>query len=129
MKHEEHEEHEEKHGESVTLRWRPRIALTRNASFVFFVFFVFHAFAFPPAPERQTVEEAQGKSSGCVTCHKETDRHTMHQNPAVVLGCTDCHGVDANIRLEVGGVRREDPQYLALMRKAHVLPRDEKAWK
>ena len=78
--------------------------------------------AAPPAPERQTVEEAQAKSGGCVSCHTTTDRHTMHQNPGVVLGCVDCHGGDAVVKAE--GVKREvdGERYLALMRKAHVLP-------
>ena len=61
-----------------------------------------------------------------MSCHTATDSHTMHQNPAVVLGCTDCHGGDAKV--EAGGVRRENPEYLSRMRKAHVLPRDERAW-
>jgi hypothetical protein len=55
----------------------------------------------------------------------------MHQNPGVVLGCTDCHGGDAAIEgalRKADGARNYDSEYLALMRKAHVLPRDEKAW-
>jgi hypothetical protein len=90
----------------------------------------------PPAPERQTVEEAQAKSRGCMTCHTETDRKTMHQNPGVILGCTDCHGGDASVEARGWPPRgqdrttekREEAAYLALLRRAHVLPRDEKAW-
>ena len=48
--------------------------------------------ASPPAPAKQTLVEADAKSQGCVTCHTASDRHTMRANPAVVLGCTDCHG-------------------------------------
>ena len=55
------------------------------------------AVAAPPAPAAQTVAEADAKSIGCMSCHTATDRHTMHQNPGVILGCTDCHGGDANI--------------------------------
>ena len=51
----------------------------------------------PPAPQRQTAAEAHARSAGCMSCHSATDRHTMHQNPAVVLGCTDCHGGDAKV--------------------------------
>jgi len=79
----------------------------------------------PPAPERQAVEEAQAKSAGCLSCHKETDRHTMHQNPGVVLGCVDCHGGNPGVE---GRGAREDKAYVDLMRKAHVLPRNERAW-
>ncbi|NNC99265.1 MAG: hypothetical protein HKN85_03695, partial [Gammaproteobacteria bacterium] len=52
---------------------------------------------YPPAPASQTQNQADAKSSGCVSCHVSTDQHTMHSNPAVVLGCTDCHGGDAMI--------------------------------
>jgi len=61
-----------------------------------------------------------------MSCHTATDRHTMHQNPGVILGCTDCHGGDAKV--DARGSKREAPEYLPLMRQAHVLPRDEKAW-
>src|SRR4051812_41180330 len=84
----------------------------------------------PPAPERQSVEQADTKSQGCMTCHTATDRHTMHENPAVVLGCTDCHGGDAQGRgRETRGEGREAQQYLELMKQAHVLPRNQAAWK
>lgn len=53
---------------------------------------------YPPAPKSQTQDEADEKSLGCMSCHTSTDRHTMHSNPAVVLGCTDCHGGDAKIK-------------------------------
>jgi len=52
----------------------------------------------PAAPKAQTWAEARAKSDGCMTCHTETDQHTMHANPGVVLGCTDCHGGDNSIR-------------------------------
>lgn len=53
---------------------------------------------YPPAPKAQTQAEADTKSNGCVSCHTASDRHTMHSNPAVVLGCTDCHGGDALVQ-------------------------------
>jgi hypothetical protein len=53
---------------------------------------------YPPAPKSQTQSMADTKSQGCVTCHTSSDRHTMHSNPAVVLGCTDCHGGDASVQ-------------------------------
>jgi len=88
---------------------------------------VFPAVIAPPAPEKQTVAEADAKSTGCMSCHTATDRHTMHQNPGVVLGCTDCHGGDARVT-KPEGAKREDGNYLAALRLAHVLPRDERAW-
>src|SRR5882672_5867079 len=79
-----------------------------------------------PAPGRQSVEEAETKSAGCTSCHVATDRHTMHQNPGVVLGCTDCHGGDARVRVD-GNAKREDPGYHEALQRAHVLPRDPRA--
>src|SRR5258706_132011 len=81
----------------------------------------------PPAPARQSVEEAEAKSAGCTSCHVATDRHTMHQNPGVVLGCADCHGGDARVRVSVD-LKREDAAYREALQRAHVLPRDPRAW-
>ena len=33
-----------------------------------------------------------------MSCHTATDQHTMHSNPGVILGCTDCHGGDPSIQ-------------------------------
>ncbi|HEX6159006.1 MAG TPA: hypothetical protein VF111_02500, partial [Thermoanaerobaculia bacterium] len=43
---------------------------------------------------RQTPSQADAKSRGCLTCHDGIE--PMHSSPAVKLGCTDCHGGDAN---------------------------------
>src|SRR6476620_11680000 len=58
--------------------------------------------ATPAAPAFQSWDDAQGKSSGCVSCHTASDRKTMHANEAVVLGCTDCHGGDAKVDAPAG---------------------------
>jgi len=57
---------------------------------------------FPLPPEmanvnlmRQSDEEAQAKTWGCVQCHQSVG--DMHQNESVRLGCTDCHGGDASV--------------------------------
>ncbi|MBM3531463.1 MAG: hypothetical protein FJX60_00315 [Alphaproteobacteria bacterium] len=71
--------------------------------------------AAPPAPRGQTPAEAEAKSAGCLSCHSQTDDATMHVNPAVVLGCTDCHGGDATVRDD--------------KRRAHVLPKYPGPWK
>ncbi|HEX4780275.1 MAG TPA: hypothetical protein VH301_05950, partial [Usitatibacter sp.] len=93
---------------------------------MFVVSFVVQDAAAAPAPAAQTVEEAHAKSVGCMSCHTASDQATMHQNPAVILGCTDCHG--GNAKVERREARRETREYEGLMREAHVLPRDEKAW-
>src|SRR5690349_2230520 len=82
------------------------------------------ALAQVPESARRTEAQAAAASAGCVTCHSATDRATMHTNPAVVLGCTDCHGGDARV------VRAEgSKEYFAAMAKAHVLPRYPSEWR
>ena len=81
----------------------------------------------PPAPETQTQAEADAKSSGCLSCHSATDRHTMHANPSVILGCTDCHGGDASVAY-AGKADREQKAYRRALDAAHVLPRDMHFW-
>jgi hypothetical protein len=51
----------------------------------------------------------------------------MHATPAVVLGCTDCHGGNAAIRGDAS-LPRTDPRYVAARDQAHVLPKYPKAW-
>lgn len=83
----------------------------------------------PPAPASQTREDAHRKSSGCVSCHTSTDQHTMHANPAVILGCTDCHGGNASVTLSKADVQQPDSaRYIQAREKAHILPRQKKAW-
>jgi hypothetical protein len=88
-------------------------------------------FSAPPAPASQTWEEAAKKTDGCMSCHTATDRHTMHANPGVVLGCTDCHGGNAmRFRAKSGpAADPAHPDYRAVMESAHVLPADKKFWK
>jgi hypothetical protein len=85
----------------------------------------------PPAPKSQSQDTAREKSSGCISCHRETDEHTMHANPAVVLGCTDCHGGDASVVHQAGSGQEslKNPDYRAAMDRAHVLPRNPGLWK
>ncbi|MEO8675736.1 MAG: hypothetical protein ABI569_09160, partial [Casimicrobiaceae bacterium] len=84
--------------------------------------------ASPPAPERQTLAIAHTKSEGCKTCHTPGDHDTMHVNPAVILGCADCHGGDAKVA-KPQGADLKDPAYRAAVASAHVLPRYPVAWK
>ena len=86
-----------------------------------------HYVTAPSAPASQTAEAAQAKSAGCMSCHTQTDASTMHTNPAVKLGCADCHGGDAAIRVEQGA-QRGTASYTKAMESAHVLPRFPQAW-
>ncbi len=83
-----------------------------------------------PAPKKQTQADADGKTDGCMTCHTASDRHTMHANPAVILGCTDCHGGDASVRKQAGSEYEgaNSAVYLAAMNKAHVAPQFASDW-
>ena len=89
----------------------------------------------PPAPARQTEAQALAKSSGCESCHRydiatdaaTPDHRSMHANPGVVLGCTDCHGGNAQVQ-RPDAVQRHDKPYLAAMEQAHVLPRFPRRW-
>jgi len=81
----------------------------------------------PPAPKNQTPEDVFAKSAGCNSCHTQTDAPSMHESKAVRLGCTDCHGGDANV---VGdpNLGFEDAKYVAARERAHVLPRYPHGW-
>ena len=61
-------------------------------------------------------------SLGCKSCHTSTDSETMHKNPAVTIGCADCHGGDPSV------MRRDESsethEYAELKKKAHVLPKN-----
>ncbi len=74
---------------------------------------------YPPAPEFQTQEEADAKSAGCVSCHEPMDRKTMHRSPAVVLGCTDCHGGNA-AALRKPELAIDSAEYDRIKDRAHV---------
>jgi len=81
----------------------------------------------PASPQTQDWSAADAKSAGCVSCHTDSDRKTMHSSEAVVLGCADCHGGDATVRVEPG-LKPTDKTYAALRDKAHVLPKYPHAW-
>ncbi|TXH02952.1 MAG: hypothetical protein E6R07_13685 [Nevskiaceae bacterium] len=81
----------------------------------------------PSAPRWQSAADADIKSAGCQSCHSATDHKTMHANPAIVLGCTDCHGGNAQVFVDPG-TRRQDAAYRTVLNQAHVQPRYPKAW-
>ena len=82
----------------------------------------------PPAPLSQTASQALEKSRGCLSCHVETDAKTMHESPAVQLGCVDCHGGDATQGLASISVLPGTPNYMAVLKKAHPLPHFKDVW-
>jgi len=87
-----------------------------------------HYVTAPDAPRDQTNAQMDAKSAGCQSCHTETDEKTMHSNPAVKLGCTDCHGGNADVRRPANAHSLADAAYNSAMESAHVLPRYPDAW-
>jgi len=82
---------------------------------------------FQAAPADQTLADVNRKSIGCLGCHERTDALSMHDNPAVKLGCTDCHGGDASV-IPPRGIARMELEYSQLRDKAHVLPKFPDEW-
>jgi len=81
----------------------------------------------PPAPAGQTLAQVSAKSDGCYSCHVRTDAPTMHESPAVRLGCTDCHGGDATV-IGNSDLPHDHPDYVAARELAHVLPKYPESW-
>ena len=81
----------------------------------------------PPARQGLADAEVEAHSAGCYSCHVRTDAPTMHESPAVKLGCTDCHGGDATV---TGNreLAHDDPEYVAARERAHVLPMYPASW-
>jgi len=94
-------------------------------------FFALHASSKPPAHASQEAapfrgqpqEEADRKSSGCISCHTSTDEPTMHPTKTVHLGCTDCHGGNSSVTAAPGAAPNS-AEYNSAKRKAHVQSRD-----
>ena len=80
-----------------------------------------------PAPRIQTEAQMAAKSDGCFSCHVRTDQPTMHETPAVRLGCVDCHGGNAEV-FGNSELAHDDPAYVAARDAAHVLPKYPESW-
>src|SRR5216683_775635 len=116
--------------ERQTVSYSPRTLCVLCVSALSF-FFALHASPRPAAgasqesaPFRgQSQEDADRKSSGCVSCHASTDEPTMHPTKTVHIGCTDCHGGNASVSI-ASGAPPNSPEYNSAKEKAHVQPRD-----
>src|SRR5690242_11526487 len=71
----------------------------------------------------QSQDEADKKTSGCISCHTATDEPTMHPTRTVHLGCTDCHGGNSSVGV-APGMAPGSPEYNSIKEKAHVQPRN-----
>ncbi len=78
----------------------------------------------PAAPVllKQPQPEADAKSSGCISCHSPLETPTMHATGTVRLGCTDCHGGNAEIRINAG-TAQNSAEYQQAKQQAHPQPR------
>lgn len=82
---------------------------------------------YPPAPPDQTEAMASTKSVGCQSCHTKSDQATMHPQRSVVLGCTDCHGGDADVQLTTTAAQGT-AEFEEVMNRAHVQPSLPETW-
>ena len=98
-----------------------------------------HYVTVPDAPKNQTAAQVTAASEGCVSCHTASDAKTMHRNPAVKLGCADCHGGNANVFNPTPGHSAIDSHssdghgsaggaYDDAREQAHVLPTYPGSW-
>lgn len=70
----------------------------------------------------ESIDESRQRSAGCISCHNPMDSATMHTTGTVRLGCTDCHGGNAQIALRPG-VARDSSEYREITKQAHPRPR------
>jgi hypothetical protein len=81
-----------------------------------------------PAPQKEDVvllqsqPEAERKSSGCLSCHTPMDSPSMHATGTVRLGCTDCHGGNADAR-SASETAPNSVEYQQTKKQAHIQPR------
>ncbi len=73
---------------------------------------------------RQSQEDADSKTNGCLSCHTKTDSMNMHSEDTVRIGCVDCHGGDASVSVAAGAAKGS-PGYEEAEKKAHVQPRNK----
>lgn len=66
-------------------------------------------------------------SVGCLDCHVKTDAPSMHENPAVQIGCAQCHGGDPQVR--AGHFAPSSEEYQDAQRRAHILPEHPENWR
>src|SRR5713226_4556006 len=111
-------------------RSSPRVLCALCVSALSFLFALYAESAFPihgkqdvSSVRGQSPEEADRKSTGCITCHTSTDEPTMHPTKTVHLACTDCHGGKSSVSIQAGTAPNSS-EYSAAKEKAHVQPRN-----
>src|SRR5579863_7301104 len=79
-------------------------------------------------PFRQTDEDVQRNSAGCMSCHGLTEAPSMHNTGTVHLGCSNCHGGDPSVMKPVG-TKQQNASYIDAKWKAHPHPEIPSMWK
>jgi hypothetical protein len=86
-----------------------------------------HYVTAPAAPRSQDAEQVARQNEGCLSCHTSTDSYNMHNNPAIQLSCSDCHGGDTSVK-RAESTAPGSSQFAELRDRAHVLPRFPDSW-
>ncbi len=81
----------------------------------------------PGKTEGEQLAAVARKSDGCLSCHEGSDVPSMHETPAVQLGCVDCHGGDASVTGNPKLPYDSDHNFKQ-MELAHVLPEYPDDW-
>src|SRR5260370_26194721 len=76
----------------------------------------------------ESQSEADTKSTGCISCHGQTDSPSMHTTGTVRLGCTDCHGGNPTPQ-PPAGTKPGDPPYEQAKKQHHPQPRIPSIWR
>jgi hypothetical protein len=69
----------------------------------------------------QSPEATKIKSTGCISCHGETDSASMHTTGTVQLACVDCHGGKGDVQKPAGSEKGSAP-YQQAKEQAHPRP-------
>src|SRR5258708_25020910 len=67
---------------------------------------------------KQPQPDVDHKSPGCLSCHSPLETPSMHPSGTVRLGCTDCHGGNAEARVN-SGIASNSAEYRAARNQAH----------
>ena len=73
----------------------------------------------------QSDEDVKKKSVGCESCHQGIEK--MHADPKIKLGCTDCHGGNAQ-NIATKNLDTKSKKYQEIQDKSHIQPSYPKNW-
>lgn len=74
----------------------------------------------------QSDEAVKQKSGGCLSCHQGIEK--MHKDTKIKLGCTDCHGGNAEFSADKEWESKSE-KYQTVQKKSHIAARFPEAWR